>query len=216
MADGSSASPYVFTKEAINRSIAALVVNPIHEHFAGYLAILRARQSNGQLGIRPADITDFHDRYLRVVGAPDKAPYIRPFKSRGQGLETFNANVAGSYAPSSLRTGGKLIDVIVVSGGQRNTTYGLQVEHATAALDRLLKGQKVPIGALTSFLYRDYGFLLEEPKVEHVVRLFRKEFGLAEDIADQQRIFGILFSDDLSNFTEGDLEALNKGDAANG
>lgn len=215
MSERSEAHTYVFTKQAVLRSIRKLEQCQIHEHFAGYLAILRAIKNNKDLPVRSADITEFHDRYLRVIGAPERAPYVRPFKSRGQGLETFNANVAGSYAPSSLRAKGKLIHVIEVTGERRGATYGLRRDHARLAFDRLLTC-KVPIGALTAFLYRDYGFRLAKPEVSRVVRLFREEFGLSPDDPAEQEVFEVLFVDDLADFFEADLEVQAVGEGSDG
>ncbi len=198
---------YVFTKEAVLRSIAELEQGHIHEHFAGYLAVLRALKANKGLPALSADITDFHDRYLKVIGAPNKTPYVRPFRSRGHGLEVFNSNVAGSYAPSSLRSRGKLIDVIEVQGQGREAKYGLRPNHAPIARDRLLT-KKIPVGALVAFLYRDYGFHLEHPDVENVVTLFREEFGLSVTSNEENEVFETLFGDDLTNFSPADLEVL--------
>ena len=207
MAEPAESEIYVFTKTAVIRSIRKLENSKIHEHFAGYLAILRALKNNNGQSIRLTDIVDFHDRYLRVEGASDNAPYVRPFKSRGKGLETFNANVAGSYAPSSLRAKGKLIEVIEVTGDGRTATYGLQDDHSARALEQLLEG-KIPIGALTAFLYRDYGFYLSEPSVERVVDLFREEFGFSRYVSAEQKVFSVLFEDDLADFNPADLEVL--------
>lgn len=211
MAEQANPDTYVFTKAAVVRSVSKLKQLQIHEHFAGYIAILRAIKNNRSLPVRSADITEFHDRYLRVLGASEKAPYVRPFKSRGHGIETFNANVAGSYAPSSLRSKGKLIDVIEVNGERRGAIYSLRDNHASQALDRLLNAKKVPVGALAAFLYRDYGFRLTKPEVPSVVRLFREEFGLSPDNPAEQKIYEMLFSDDLADFTSVDLEVLAAG-----
>ncbi len=213
MADQNNEQLYVFTKEAILRSIKKLEQLQIHEHFAGYLAILRAKQANNGLPIRSVDITSFHDRYLRVIGAPDRSPYVRPFKSRGHGLELFNANVAGSYAPSSLRARGALKDVIEVTGAHRNATYDLKPGHDEMARQNLLKGRKVPAASLAAFLYRDYGFELEQPKVESVVSLFREEFGLDRD---EQRVFRSIFEDDSGDFSDRDLMVLGSNGGENG
>ncbi|WP_375462957.1 hypothetical protein [uncultured Methylobacterium sp.] len=203
-----SGETYAFTKDAVLRAIANLSAHPIHEHFAGYLAILRALRANGGHPARAADINEFHDRYLRAEGHPDTAPYVRPFKSRGKGLEPFNANVAGSYAPSSLRSKGKLIDVIRVDGTHRSATYDLLDDHAGAALDRLLKNNKVPVVSLTAFLYRDYGFRLEARDIQRTVALFRDEFGLRPDTSSEAATFDLLFADDSLNYQDGDLEAV--------
>lgn len=217
MVDQSKEPTYVFTKKAVLRSIEKLKENYIHEHFAGYLAILRARQVNQGLPIQSSDLVEFHDRYLRVVGAPERSPYVRPFKSRGnKGLETFNPNVAGSYAPSSLRSGGKLIEVIRVTGRGRDASYALHDGHALLARKHLLGGDRVPITALTAFLYRDYGFHLDEPDVTSIVRLFRSEFGLAADIDEEREIFQNLFTDDTAAYTADDLEELKAEVGRNG
>ncbi|MCX5518422.1 hypothetical protein OSH10_08240 [Kaistia defluvii] len=196
---------YVFTKAAVKRSIDGLTQLQIHEHFAGYLAILRATKQKAPLPVKSADITAFHDLYMRAAGAPENAPYVRPFKSRGQGLETFNANVAGSYAPSSLRSKGKLIDVIEVSGSGRSAIYGLRANHAALALGSLV-ASKVPIVALSAFIYRDYGFHLSQPRVDAVVALFRKEFGLSAQDPVERKVFDTLFFDDSADYDSADLE----------
>jgi hypothetical protein len=215
VAEPTEQQTYVFTKSAVVRSIRKLETCHIHEHFAGYLAILRAVKSNNAQPIRSADITEFHDRYLRVVGASEKAPYVRPFKSRGEGLETFNANVAGSYAPSSLRAKGKLIEVIDVRGERQGATYSLRADHATLARSRLLTSE-VPVGALTAFLYRDYGFRLDQPDVRRIIKLFREEFRLSPDPQAEQEAFALLFVDDSADFTSADLEVPSEGAQQNG
>ncbi|MFD1253481.1 hypothetical protein [Devosia equisanguinis] len=160
-----------------------------------------------------ADITHFHERYLRVLGASHRAPYVRPFKSRGHGLETFNVNVAGSYAPSSLRARGKLIDVIEVKGENRDVTYSLRPEHPSLVLDRLLKNVKIPVVSLVAFLYRDYGFELEKPDVGSCVTLFREEFGLDQRLPFEQAVFSTIFADDMTEYSDNDLEPVDGKEA---
>ena len=208
MVGANSTSLFVFTKDAVLQSIKILENQPIHEHFAGYLAILRAQEGKRGEATRLVDITEFHDRYLRVLDAPDKSPYLRPFKSRGQGRELFNANVAGSYAPSSLRAKGALKEVIEVRGEGRNATYHLKPDHAAVVAEQLLKRRKIPITALAAFIYRDYGFYLDSPAVSDVVMLFRQEFGLVRTVAHQE-IFDVLFFDDSSEY---DANALRHWD----
>ncbi len=200
---------YVFTKEAVLRSIRTLVDCKIHEHFAGYLAILRglSAAAPGE-PVRLKAIWDLHNRYLSVEGGPDRTIYVRPFASRGnRGLETFNPNVAGSYSASSIRARSKLSNVIEVEGEGQNATYGLKDGHATLALQFLLK-DKVPLGALAAFFYRDFGLRLESPDVARVIRLFRGEFGLSASVPEQQEVFETLFLDDTASFETKDLELL--------
>lgn len=153
---------------------------------------------------------DLHNKYLSVDGNQGRSVFVRPFASRGsRGLEVFNPNVAGSYGASSIRARGKLSEVIEVDGEGPNAIYDLKSGHASLARKFLLK-QKVPIGALTAFFYRDFGFLLESQEVSRVVTLFRKEFGLEETIPEEQSIFDALFTDDAKSFSNGDIEPLRE------
>jgi len=214
VADENDSPAYVFSKDAVLRAIRFLEEAPIHEHFAAYLAILRANRSHPSDPVRSSDITDFHDRFLRVHDAPEKAPYVRPFRSRGRGLQAFNANVAGSYAPSSLRAGTALIGVVSISGSRSTVVYSLRENHASLALEHLLSNTRVPVIALAAFLYRDYGFHLEAPEISRVVQIFRDDFfGSGEDA---ETSFKLLFDDDQTRFAASDLELLGTMEVENG
>ncbi len=198
---------YVFTVEAIQRSFETLKRIKSHEHFPGYLAILRALKRSGEEVARSADIVEFYDRYLRVEDAPPTNPYIQPFRSRYKGGSLlFNRNVAGSYAPSSLRQG-SFSDVVEVEGDRRNATYRLRDDHASLASQRLLNGDKLPVGALATFLYRDYGLRLEAPEPQRVIGLFQHEFGLSYDVSEEGQAFAALFINDEAMFRPSDLDA---------
>lgn len=204
---------YVFTKETVLRSIASLERQPIHEHFSGYLAILRAlRVGRGVEPVKVTDIKEFHERYLHVLGAPERSPYVRPFKSRGKGsLSLFNSNVSGSYSPSSIRAESPLAGIIDVHGTNREATYSLKEGHADAAFESLLRNKKIPVGALVAFLYRDYGFRLAEPLIQNVIYLFRDEFGLT--VGAGTAAFSLLFEDDTADFSPSDFEIAPDGDS---
>lgn len=203
---------FVFTKEAVKRSIAKLENQPIHEHFSGYLAILRARSAGNGLPVKVTDIKEFHDRFLHVVDAPDRSPYVRPFKSRGKGLELFNPNVAGSYSPASIRDGRPLYNVIDVIGSNRDARYQLKADHASLALKHLLFDMQVPVGSLVCFLYRDYGFKIEEPDIAHVVTIFREEFGLQSGNEGKEKTFNVLFGNDAAAFSASDFEVYQSSE----
>lgn len=195
---------YVFSKDAVLRSIAVLEQQAIHEHFCGYLAILRAlKGAQGSTDVKLTDIKEFHDRYLHVQGAPERTPYVRPFKSRGRGLALFNPNVAGSYSAASIRAGRPLSGVVEVHGTNREASYTLKGDHAAVAFKTLLKGRKIPVGAMAAFLFRDYGFRLAEPSTDAVVALFQDEFGLAGE--EGSKIFSVLFEDDTGDFSPSDI-----------
>lgn len=205
MVDASEASQtYVLAPEAVRKAISNLEHRFIHQHFAGYLAILRAkRQHSGSL-VHMSDVLDFHDRYLRAADTPDEMPYVRPF-TQGRGLQQMNRNVAGSYAASSIRGNGQIGKVVSVQGSGRSATYDLRNNHAALALDVFLQAQKVPAASMAAFLYRDYGFKLEAPKMASVVTLFRDEFGLRASDPEEQIVFDELFVDDSSLFEDTDL-----------
>jgi hypothetical protein len=205
MASVSAPASYVFTLAAVHAAIHSLTSQPIHEHFPGYLAVLRAKSLNGNKPASMADIVGLHDRYLRVEGAPEKAPYVRPFKSRGTGLEQINRNVPGSYAPSSIRA--RLKKVLEVVGEGPAATYDLKPDHANLALKHLLMNKRVPVIALATFLYRDYALTLDEVTVEELVFLFRQDFGLPET-EDGSAIFETLFSLGEADFNEEMLTTL--------
>ncbi|MFV3132039.1 hypothetical protein [Niveispirillum sp. KHB5.9] len=205
MVNASEASQtYVLSIEGVRKAISRLEKQFIHQHFAGYLAILRARHLDTLSPVRMSDILEFHDRYLRVTGAPEGAPYVRPF-TQGRGLQQMNRNVAGSYAASSVREQGKIGKVISVVGSGRNATYDLHVNHASLALEIFLQNQKVSAAALVGFLYRDYGFKLAHRQMSSVVALFRNEFGMRASDPEEARIFDTLFLDDSNAFEDEEL-----------
>lgn len=203
---------YVFTREAVRRSILTLEDARIHEHFPGYIAILRGAKLAGPgEPIRSKVIWDLHNRYMSVEGSQERSIYVRPFKSRGKrGLEIWNPNVAGSYGASSIRARGKLSEVIEVEGEGPNAVYALKEGHAALARQFLLK-VPIPVGALAAFFYRDYGFRLDAPEVSNVIGIFREEFGLSPTIPEEQKTFDALFLDDAASFKPDDLERLHEG-----
>lgn len=205
MADASEASQtYVLTVEGVRKAISRLEYRFIHQHFAGYLAILRAKRQHSASPVHMSDILEFHDRYLRAADAPDEAPYVRPF-TQGHGLQQMNRNVAGSYAPSSVRENGKIGKVMSVLGSGRDATYDVRANHATIALDIFLQNQKAPAASMAGFIYRDYGFKMDTRSMSSVVKLFRDEFGMRASLPDERAIFDTLFVDDSSSFQDEEL-----------
>ena len=209
MAEAIDEPIYVFTKEAVLRSIRSLEDAQIHEHFPGYIAILRgAKLAEKGEPVRSKAIWDLHNRYMSVEGNQERPIYVRPFKSRGKrGLEISNPNVAGSYGASSIRARGKLSEVIEVEGEGPNAVYVLRDGHAALAKQFLIK-RPIPVGALAAFFYRDYGFRLDIPNISSVIGIFRDEFGLSPAIEEEQTIFDTLFLDDSTAFKPDDLERV--------
>jgi hypothetical protein len=199
---------YVFGVDAVRKSIDSLLKNKNHEHVPGYLALLRSQKTRVGTPSQISDIVGVYDRYLKVLDTEGDRPYLRPFVSRGRNI-WFNDNVSGSYAPSNVKADpGPFFRVVDVGGSGINTTYSLPVDHAARASLHLLKGHRLPVTALTAFLYRDYGFRLEAPSVASTVALFRDEFCLRADDAVQSNVFNSLFFDDAAEFSAADLEPL--------
>ncbi len=199
---------YVFGIDAVRRSIDSLLTNKNHEHVPGYLALLRSQKVRVGTPSQISDIVEVYDRYLKVLDAEGDRPYLRPFVSRGRTI-WFNDNVSGSYAPSNVKAEpGPFFRVVDVSGSGLSTTYALPVDHAARASLHLLKGHKLPVTALTAFLYRDYGLRLASPSIESAVAVFRDEFCLRNDDTNQKAVFDELFVDDTADFTAADLERL--------
>lgn len=198
-------STYVFTTDALKEAVRRLVSQPIHEHFMGYLAILRSRRITGVDEVTSSDVTSFFHRYLELPG-DKKSPYVSPFRSRNYGsLVRINKNPAGSYSPASIRQGRPLFAVLDIGGTPGHSTYTLKPNHYALASEALLRGQKVPVGALAAFIYRDYGLELESRDVTRVVALFRDEFGLRPSVADEANGYSLLFHDDLGEMGPSDL-----------
>lgn len=61
---------------------------------------------------------------------------------------------------------------------------------------------------LAVFLYRDFGFKLEEVSIEQTFAIARADLGIGPETEDGQRIFEKLFDSDLSMYSDTDLEIV--------
>lgn len=144
----------VLTLEAVRWSLDALKEASVHPFFLAYLHLRKQAAEQGTT----ADLTPNWDElgtYLRVPGGPPNKPYYRPFwngKETDPGRYWLNPNLAGSYAPSSLRiVPREIVDII---GGH----FSLKPDHAQLARKNLLYDQPISAIAMAAFLYRDFGF----------------------------------------------------------
>ena len=129
------------TLQAAAESIRALRRRRIHPHFAGYLCVLRAAAAADSTREIKVNFKQFFDEFLAYGNAPEKRPYVVSFSGgRGTNSIFFNKNVAGSYAPSSLRPGHAFTQVVSVTGSKTDARYTLPSGHAPAALRHLLYG----------------------------------------------------------------------------
>jgi hypothetical protein len=163
----------------------------IHPQFAGYLALCRSAREVGRLENLPLRMKDFFDSFFRASGLPDTTPYIHPFGAHKRS-PFFNANVAGSYAPSSLRPVAPLRQVAEMPV-DRAQNWALKPDHAIKAKLHLTFKEPVDVISLATFLYRDYGIRPSANSRDGLVRIFRDEFGFRREIDSEQTNFDVLF-----------------------
>jgi hypothetical protein len=205
MADEANLKGVFTTPEAVRLALHRLFAAKAHPHFAGYLCVCRtARESvgGGTSPLKP-DFKSFFDDFLTVKGAPERRPYILPFPQTRSPF--FNRNVAGSYAPSSLRDVAPFRRAVTVQGSRGDATYSLLSDHASKARSYMLGGTPLPVASLAIFLYRDYELVLDTLRCEEIVGVFRNEFGFRKEIASENNAFLELFLDDSTQFNEGEL-----------
>lgn len=166
----------------------------IHRQFVGYLCICEASAVAGRPDkLKPA-FRDFFDRFMAVGEPPQGTPYLVPFNESGsmEASAWLNANIAGSYAPSSIRHQAPLRRVVDIFGAARQATYALREGHAELCLEHLLFGEKLAPVALAGFLFRDYAFTLhdgESLEISHLIDGLHSILGFAVDGADRIAIF---------------------------
>lgn len=180
---------YLVKKEVVSICLKRLRMRRTHEHFAGYLCLLyRAAAEGATESIQP-NFADFFDQFFRVGGRPDAHPYVKPFVNTAPTTSNLwlNRNVAGSYAPSSIRSTFKKV-VEVDDGG-----YSLRHNHVQMAHDNLLHGNPIDVADLAVFLYRDYPIISEHPTIDDLVSTFAIEFGFETSEGERNPDFEILF-----------------------
>ncbi len=200
--------PNVIRPEIVARSLTRLRQQQTHSLFAGYLYLQRRSTELGRLQDLQPIFLPFFKQFFQVANHPLGAPYIKIFTEQQPSPKNLwlNENVAGSYAPSSLRAGQPFRKVVEIE----NKTYSLPADHATRAFQYLLLKETVQVADLAVVLYRDYGLSEEVRSVENLVGIFAYEFGYNEiSGATPNDNFQILFSlDTAQNWDENWLETL--------
>lgn len=184
-------SKFLLNLAAVHEAWHALCSANVHVHFLGYMCLLEAAVAQGKThGLRPA-FKRFFDRYFAAAGMSESHPYLHPFARP----PTQYKNVAGSYAPSSLRDVAPLREVAELSNDR---TWALRNSHAAVARKVMLHEQPLPGLAFATFLYRDYGFSKDSATPDGLEGIFRSEFGLGSD-TEYGALFGARFKpvDDL-------------------
>lgn len=188
--------------ELAAKSFRSLRERKIHPHFSGYLALKRAAARDGGTADLRLNFKEFFETFLKVPGGPAKRPYLKPFPSDER--LWFNSNVAGSFAPSSVRNKSPLARIVEVSGDGRNARYSLVDQHWRLARSLLVSDGRVPAFSLAAFLYRDYAILSEEPSTADVVQVFREEFGYTDSWETGEEEYRYLYSEDEDVFANVD------------
>lgn len=196
----------VLTPDFVDSCVAELLAARIHPHFAGYLCLVRTAAREGTPTHLPGEFKEFFETFLRVANGTEELPYLRPFWNKGSDVRAWNQpNVAGTYAPSSIRPGMPFDAVVEVDGTGRTATYSLREDHARLALNNLANGNPISAARLAAFLYRDYAFELEgEPSLAAVVKVFRYEFGYEGETGPTNE-FATLFVDETDAGSTADL-----------
>lgn len=179
----------------VKKCVDYLRARRIHRQFVGYLCICEAAAVAGrQDKLQPAFRT-FFDRFLTVASPPPGTPYLIPFNDTGS-MESnvwLNSNIAGSYAPSSIRSQAPLRRVVDIFGAARQSTFALRDGHEDLCLENLLYGEPVDPIALAGFLFRDHGFTLHEKKVLTTSDLVAGLYALINFTSENSRRMAIFY-----------------------
>lgn len=182
-------TPWVLRIDTVRAAVEQLTSQRIHEFFPAYLHLRQKAVEEGSLSNIQPDWRRGMAWYLEMPGGP--TPYFRPFLSRRGRATGFwlNSNLAGSFAPSSLRPTsppGKLFDI-------RGGMFNLKPDHAKLALKHLLFDKPVSLAAMAAFVYRDYGFVTvgPTPSPSDLTEFFVRDFRF--DRNDGKREFEVIF-----------------------
>ena len=184
---------HVVRTRIVAQCLSRLREQKTHTFFTGYLYLQwRASQLRRLEDLRP-DFVQFFKRFFFVDDHPLGAPYIKPFTEQKASNKNLwlNENVAGSYAPSSLRAGQPFRKVVNIEG----KTYSLPPDHARRAFEHLLYSTPIQVADLAVVLYRDFGLLGDSPTIEYLIDIFNFEFGYASEPSNEpNKDFLTLFS----------------------
>ncbi|MEV8238332.1 hypothetical protein AB0P23_24060 [Rhodococcus sp. NPDC077669] len=173
------------TIAAVKAGIDTLQGLRIHEQFPAYLQVRQQAVAADSFDVIVPQWAEV-GQLLKMPGGPAKKPNYRPWSSRkvkDPSRFWYNENLAGSFAPKSIRTTSRFMLNDAGDG------FALPDDHAQQALAILLKGSKVPAWALAAYYLRNYGFVFDGTGgCNELIDGFKTEF-LFADSAD----FDVLF-----------------------
>jgi hypothetical protein len=171
-----SGTRYIINPSKVQESLAILQQLGAHQTLPGYLCVQRTAAREQRLDHLHPQFKSFFDEFLAPSGAPPKRPYLNPFVA-ADGNMWLNSNVAGSYAPSSLREVSPLRRVLTMA----DNAYHLRPQHWQLAKEALLYGRHISALALATFLYRDRGIVAVAPTPQQLIEAFQGEFGYLDE-----------------------------------
>jgi hypothetical protein len=199
---------FVIRRDIVARSLARLRSQKTHTLFAGYLYLQKRAVELGRLTDLQPEFASFFKTFFLVGNAPLGTPYIKPFTEQHASTKNLwlNENVAGSYAPSSLRPDQPFRKVVSIEDGR----YNLPPDHAQRAFQHLLYSNPVRVAEFTAFMYRDFGLLGDQPTAQDLVEIFAFEFGYTDSEGNKpEKNFDTLFTlDSLTTWDRDWLEAI--------
>lgn len=196
---------HVLAPTVVQDCLHRLIKKPIHRLFPGYLCLHQQAALEGRTTGISFPYNDFFDDYFRIKGSDADKPYYVPFtQAENPSLESlwFNHNVAGTYAPSSIRPTAPLMEIAELEEGGRDSKWGLKDNHWKLARLHLCDGEQIPAESLAAFLFRDYGFVDDEPSAYTLIETFTSEFGY--ELGGEA--FSHLYRTGDSKITEDDFE----------
>lgn len=198
---GAAEAIYVLPVQRVRESITHLLERDTHPFFIAYLHLRRLSGRQGRTtGLAPSwpDLGTI----LEVTDNPFPGkPYLRPFwkGQRRAGQEWLNENLAGSYAPSSLR--GVPMQVVETDASGR---FNLRDDHWRLAFHHLLFDAPISALAIAGFVFRDYGIVADGPPgPSDLIGLFRTEYGYrSEDDAEFNQLYDMSWTGEEGPWSE--------------
>ncbi|WP_411964689.1 hypothetical protein [Haloferax sp. YSMS24] len=169
---------YVLKPAVVQNAIEKLIQSSVHRMFPGYLCLKQQAEIHNRDSDLPFPYTEFFNQYFRVPGG--QKPYLVPFTPTENPSDEnlwVNNNVAGTYAPSSLRVDSPFTKVVKVEESGHDSRWRLQPSHWKLARHHLCNGETLPAESLAAFLFRDYAFEAEEASAYTLIQTFEEEFG---------------------------------------
>ena len=173
----------VIRKSVVAQSLKRLREQKTHTLFAGYLCLQRQVGELNRLEDLQPNFLSFFNEFFLVADHPLGTPFIKAFTEQKPSTRNLwlNRNVAGSYAPSSLRPDQPFRKVVDIS----DRKYSLPPDHARRALKHLAYGKQIHAVDLAVVLYRDFGFTEAPMNIHSLLQTFCYEFGYSREIGDR-------------------------------